>query len=143
MENLTEILGVIIVISPLLIFLIIMRILRSSLRSQNIKIADLLVETDQVPPPPPNTPNADANADNAAAPADQPVKRSASRFILFLSGITSLILATCMTTYYFYMKIYCISCEGGLDLSEFTNVLLALGIGVVPYSVNQIKKVKL
>ena len=72
-----------------------------------------------------------------------PIQRSASRLILFLSGVTSLILGVCITTYYFYMTIYCIDCSSNLDLTEFTNVILALGIGVIPYSVNQVKKLKL
>lgn len=67
-------------------------------------------------------------------------KRSASRLILFLSGITSLTLAACITSFYFYMNIYCIDCEHALGLDDFTNILLALGIGVVPYATNQVKK---
>lgn len=138
MEYLQEILGAIIVVAPLLIFLTVMRMAKKALSDENINIADLLIETDN--PPKSETAPAAQGEEGAAPPA---VKRSASRFILFLSGITSLILATCITTYYFYMKIYAIEDGSGLDLADFTNVLLALGIGVVPYSVNQVKKIKL
>ncbi len=134
MENAPEILGVIIVLAPLAIFLILMIVVRKSLRQHSIKLADLLVETD-LPQP--------ASAVDGDDATPTPVKRSASRFILFLSGITTLILSACFTTYYFYMKIYCINCQEGLDLEGFTNVLLALGLGVVPYAVNQVKKISL
>ena len=137
MENLSEILGVFIVIAPILIFLITMLLVRKSLQNHNVNLAELLAEPDALPPTAPA-----AAGDGGGAPA-APVKRSASRLILFLSGVTSLILSVCITTYYFYMKIYCIDCKGGLALDDFTNVILALGIGVIPYSVNQVKKFKL
>lgn len=137
--HIQEILGMFIVIAPLLIFLVVMYVTVRALKVGNIKIADLLIETDQ--PPKGETGTSESNAEGEVA--KPPVKRSASRFILFLSGITSLILATCITTYYFYMKIYTIEDGSGLDLADFTNVLLALGIGVIPYSVNQVKKIRL
>ena len=133
MENLSEILGVIIVLLPVLIFVLTMLVIKNRLKDQKVNLADLLAETD-VPPP---------SKDTTEGAPPQPVKRSASRLILFLSGITSLILAVCITTYYFYMTIYCIDCSSNLDLTDFTNVILALGIGVVPYSVNQVKKIRL
>ncbi|MFT6866176.1 MAG: flagellar basal body-associated protein FliL [Cyclobacteriaceae bacterium] len=136
MEYIQEILGVIIVIAPLAIFITVMRIFRKALADQGVKIADLLIETDAPP-------KAVPQAQGGEPAADPPVKRSASRFILFLSGISSLVLASCITSYYFYMKIYSVGGSDGLDLADFTNVLLALGIGVVPYSVNQVKKIKL
>jgi len=132
MENLSEYLGVVIVLLPVLIFVITMLVIQKSLKKQQVKLSDLLMETD-----------VSATKTDKAEGANAPVKRSASRLILFLSGVTSLILSVCITTYYFYMNIYCINCTHDLDLSDFTNVLLALGIGVVPYSVNQVKKIRL
>ena len=134
MENLSEILGVVIILLPVFIFLITMLVVKNRLRDQKVNLADLLAETD-VPIPSQNN--------EEGSPTEQPTKRSASRLILFLSGITSLILGVCITTYYFYMTIYCIDCSSNLDLTDFTNVILALGIGVVPYSVNQVKKIRL
>ena len=72
-----------------------------------------------------------------------PPKRSASRFILFITAITTLVITVCFTTYYIYVKVYNINGGSDPDLEGFTNVLLALGIGVIPYSVNQVKKIKL
>jgi flagellar basal body-associated protein FliL len=136
MQNIPEILGVIIVMAPLVIFILTMLVIKNRMKDQSINLADMLVETD-VPLPENDKKDGDATTPKA------PVKRSASRLILFLSGVTSLILSVCITTYYFYMKIYCINCGTGLDLDDFTNVILALGIGFVPYSINQVKKIRL
>lgn len=125
MENVSEILGIIIVILPVFIFVLTMLVIKKRLGEQKVDLAGLLSE----PEVPGTTPALG--------------KKSASRLILFLSGVTSLILGVCITSYYFYMTIYCIDCTSNLDLTDFTNVILALGIGVVPYAVNQVKKVKL
>lgn len=139
MENLSEILGAVIVIAPILIFLIAMLLVRKSLQNHGVNLAELLAEPDALQQPS----TSDSGDDTDSATSSAPVKRSASRLILFLSGVTTLILSVCITTYYFYMKIYCIDCKGGLALDEFANVILALGLGVVPYAVNQVKKFKL
>lgn len=125
MENISEILGMIIVILPVFIFVFTMLVIKKRLGEQKVDLAGLLSEP-EVP---------------GTTPAQG--KKSASRLILFLSGVTSLILGVCITSYYFYMTIYCIDCTSNLDLMDFTNVILALGIGVVPYAVNQVKKMKL
>lgn len=129
MENVSEILGIIIVLLPVFIFVLTMLVIKKRLKEQSVGLADLLSEPDDN--------KGGKNKDAASG------KKSASRLILFLSGVTSLILGVCITTYYFYMTIYCIDCSSNLDLSDFTNVILALGIGVVPYAVNQVKKIKL
>lgn len=128
MENVSEILGIIIVLLPVFIFVLTMLVIKKRL----IEKADLTSYLSE-----PDDNNEGKNKDAT------PVKKSASRLILFLSGVTSLILGVCITTYYFYMTIYCIDCSSNLDLTDFTNVILALGIGVVPYAVNQVKKIKL
>lgn len=139
MENLSEILGVNIVLLPVFIFIITMLVIKNRLKDQKVFLGDLLAEPDDKSQPLAPT----AKEGETVVPTPTSVKRSASRLILFLSGITSLILGVCITTYYFYMTIYCIDCSSNLDLTDFTNVILALGIGVVPYSVNQVKKIRL
>lgn len=133
MENVSEILGIIIVLLPVFIFVLTMLVIKKRLGEEKVGLGKLLSEPD------------DPVLNKAGIPVSPPTpgKRSASRLILFLSGVTSLILGVCITTYYFYMTIYCIDCSSNLDLSDFTNVILALGIGVVPYAVNQVKKIKL
>lgn len=141
METIQEWLGIFIVLAPILIFLISMMVIKNRLSEQNVHLADLLAETEI------ELENKKATTATGTDPKPTAVanttKRSASRLILFLSGVTSLILSVCITTFYFYMNIYCIDCSSGIDLSDFTNVILALGIGVVPYSINQVKKIRL
>lgn len=123
MENVPEWLGVIIVIAPIVLFIVLLIVVRRSFKSSE---NDLTFQT------------------LLGEPGEDPkTKKSSSRFILFLTSLTSLILTACVTSYYFFMKIYCVNCSTGLELDQFANVLLALGIGVVPYAVNQVKKVKL
>ncbi|MEQ6121594.1 hypothetical protein [Reichenbachiella sp. MALMAid0571] len=142
METIPEWLGIFIVLAPIIIFVLTMLAIKNRLTDQNVNLTDLLAETEVEIKNQADAQAARAN-NEAAPPVPVSTKRSASRLILFLSGVTSLVLAVCITTFYFYMNIYCINCAVGLDLSDFTNVLLALGIGVVPYSVNQVKKIRL
>lgn len=129
---LTEGLGIVIVLLPVIIFLIVVFYLTKKIGEDQFKLIDLLAEPDASP----------KNPLKEGEPEATP-KRSASRFILFITGITTLVITVCFTTYYFYIKIYQINGGADPDLDGFTNVLLALGIGVVPYTVNQVKKIKL
>jgi len=123
MENVPEWLGVIIVMAPIVLLIVLLIAVRRSFKSSE---NDLTFQT------------------LLGEPGEDPKKKkSSSRFILFLTSLTTLILTACVTSYYFFMKIYCVDCSTGLELDQFSNVLLALGIGVVPYAVNQVKKVKL
>ncbi|RJE72440.1 hypothetical protein [Reichenbachiella sp. MSK19-1] len=155
MENIQEwlgvLLGIVIVLAPLIIFVITIWVIKKYLSDQDVHYTDLLAETEveikkliiaQEAKKQEAKKNEDTNQETKESEPDKPVttKRSASRLVLFLSGITSLILGVCITSFYFYMNIYR---SIRLDLSDFTYVLLALGIGVVPYSVNQIKKIRL
>lgn len=136
-----EWLGVVIVILPVAIFLIELLIVRKSLKGK-VSLGDVLSETETTTSEHSET---DKSGKIVSSTETKPEikKKSASRLILFLSGITSLILAVCFTSYYFYISIYCINCKMDMDLGEFSNILLVLGIGVVPYAVNQVKKIKL
>lgn len=153
MQTIPEWLSITIIIAPLLLFVIIVLSVHLMLTKQKVKLSDLLAETEVViqqqkiaheqAETQSSTKSTNAAVENPPKDDDQHVKRSASRLILFLSGITALALGACITSFYFYMHIYCIACTMDMDLSDFTNVLLALGIGVVPYAFNQLKKVRL
>jgi len=144
-ETLEWLLGAVIVLTPIIIFLVTMFVVLLSLKFSKVDIAELLNETEV------EIKRQEAIAAAATNPPigrgsstpNPPVKRSASRLILFLSGITSLILGVCFTSYYFYMNIYCADGDSRVDMGQFVNVLLELGIGVVPYAVNQVKKFSL
>ncbi|MBV9961303.1 MAG: hypothetical protein JO072_03580 [Parafilimonas sp.] len=60
---------------------------------------------------------------------------SISRYIAFFSGMLTVIIAICMSSFYIYQYIHT-GCPP--DLSPLSTVLIALGIGVTPYAVNKI-----
>jgi F0F1-type ATP synthase assembly protein I len=130
--HIQETLGILIVLMPVTLFALIIRYFVRKIAEDKIKLIDLLAEPDATP--------TRAITEGEPAPAS---KRSASRFILFITGITTLVITVCFATYYFYIKIYAINGGADPDLEGFTNVILALGIGVVPYTVNQVKKIRL
>lgn len=65
--------------------------------------------------------------------------KSTSRLIAFISGIVSVGIASSLCSFwmYNYFKGY-----QNIDLTHLSNVLLALGIGVIPYAVNKISTSK-
>lgn len=143
MGNIQEWLGIFIILAPIIIFVFTMLTIKNRLADQKVKLADLLAEIDiDIKNRAEDQASSSAQGDKATL-LNTPYKRSTSRLILFLSGITSLILGVCITTFYFYMSIYCLDSPEGFKLSDFTYVLLALGIGVVPYAINQVKKLRL
>jgi flagellar basal body-associated protein FliL len=123
MNNSPQWLSIIIVLAPIALFIVLLIAVRVAFKkAENDSFQALLNEPD--------------------AP-DPDKKKSTSRFILFLTSLTTLIITSCLTSYYFYMKIYQINSNVDLQLEDFTKVLLSLGIGVVPYAVNQVKKISL
>lgn len=61
--------------------------------------------------------------------------QSTSRLIVFICGITSIALACCICTFYFYKSF---TGTEKVDLGSLTNVLYGLGLGVLPYGFNKI-----
>lgn len=59
---------------------------------------------------------------------------STSRLIAFFTGVTAIIVAICLLTYYAYFTIA--ECKGPPHFEGMWKILLGLGIGVVPYGVN-------
>lgn len=76
--------------------------------------------------------------ENALKETGDDGKKSTSRLVLFISGIMSLAFATCITSFYIY-KLICENDTTKVDLDPLVNALLALGIGVIPYTINQVK----
>ena len=124
-----------------LLFLFVYRVLRQG----GYSLADALSENDTVV----TNSAAAANAPIAAGPVPNnaqqaqgtqttqtlPGNRSTSRLVLFLSGITAILIAVCITTYYLY---YYLCCGKPPELDGLISVLLTLGIGVIPYTVNRV-----
>ncbi len=66
---------------------------------------------------------------------DTQKSQSTSRLIVFICGITSIALACCICTFYFYKSF---TGTEKVDLGNLTNVLYGLGLGVLPYGFNKI-----
>ena len=60
---------------------------------------------------------------------------SASRLIAFISGISALIFSYALFTFYtvVYIKTGCYP-----EVEKLTNAMIALGVGVVPYTINKV-----
>lgn len=62
---------------------------------------------------------------------------STSRLVAFITGITALLIAVCLVTYYAYFTIA--ECGGNLQFDGLWKILAGLGIGVIPYGINVLK----
>jgi len=75
---------------------------------------------------------------DATTPTDPPTspkgQQSVSRLLAFISGLVSVGLASCITSFY----ILRLSKGQTVDFTGLVNVLLVLGMGVVPYAFNKI-----
>lgn len=61
--------------------------------------------------------------------------RSTSRMAAFISSICAVAIGTCSTSYYFYMYLKTAQAP---NLDSLYDILLGLGIGVVPYAINKL-----
>jgi hypothetical protein len=93
-------------------------------------------------------PQAFANANLALEELEQPVQpnpvtdpntdnkeQSTSRLVAFISGITSVAIAACITSFYFYRSFLG---DTNTSIGNLATVLYGLGLGVIPYGFNKI-----
>lgn len=73
---------------------------------------------------------------NLTVPPDP--SQSTSRLILFFTGITALLIAVCMTSFYFYR--WSLG-DQKIDFGNLSTVLYGLGLGVLPYGFTKIASV--
>ncbi len=66
-------------------------------------------------------------------------KTSASRFILFLTSLTAIIISICLLTYFLYASMIDGEEINIINLKGVMEIVFYLGIGVVPYGANQLK----
>jgi hypothetical protein len=64
-----------------------------------------------------------------------PQGQSVSRFIAFVTGLVALAIGVSLCT--FFMYCYFVNPNKTVDLSNLTNVIWGLGIGVIPYGFNK------
>lgn len=125
--------------SPLLLFLFVFLFVFIRLKKEGYKISDALKENETIPVSVPN-PLVD-NAPVGAAPAPfvneniQP--KSSSRLIAFITALITLGIAASFCSFWLYSYL---KCGFAPSLENITNVILALGLGVIPYAFNKISR---
>ncbi len=125
----------IMVLIPLILFLAIGTILTHLILKNHFELSEALstttvTETKAV--------SGTKSLDGAETPAytsstTKPVG-STSRLIAFFTGLTAIIIAICLLSYYAYFTIA--ECNGNPKFDQMWTILLGLGIGVIPYGVN-------
>jgi hypothetical protein len=144
-------------LSPILFFILILIVIFWKLNKDGYQIGDALKEnitievseenpviTEKPKPATDGTPNQMPIAGLADTTTNTPPPfvprtiqpKSTSRLIAFISGLVSVGLASCLCSFWFYNHL--IHPDTKLVFTELVNVLLALGIGVIPYAVNKI-----
>lgn len=145
--------------APLFLYLLILITIFWKLQRENYKIGDSLKENQTVdisidnPAYKPPTQQQAVVQDGAAVvppvvpavvPAANPTTpfvgktvqpQSMSRLLAFISGVITLGLASCFSSFWLYRYF---ECDKSTDLTDITYVLLTLGLGLVPYAVNKI-----
>ncbi len=72
---------------------------------------------------------------NEAEPPTLEPTHSTSRLIVFITGITTLMIAACMTSFFFYQ--WSLG-ERDINFGSLSTVLYGLGIGILPYGFTKI-----
>ena len=143
----------ILILSPIWIFLIALLAIRKKLKDFSLK--DALTEPElpkkTIPNPEYTALNINGLATNAAingmlptllpptievTSSDEPPK-SSSRYIAFITSALTWIIVLCLTCFFIYQYI---KTGKAPEFTGLSSVLLALGIGVVPYAFNKISK---
>ncbi len=87
----------------------------------NVALAQNAAANNQLVPPVP------------AVPDPQP-QRSTSRLLAFITGVTAILIAICLVSYYAYAMFA--GCGNDAQLNALWKILLGLGIGIIPYGIN-------
>lgn len=143
----------ILIFSPIWIFLIALLAIRKKLKDFNLK--DALTESElpkkTIPNPEYTALNINGLVANAAingmlpallpptievTSSDDPPK-SSSRYIAFITSALTWIIILCLTCFFIYQYM---KTGNAPNLGGLSNVLLTLGIGIVPYAFNKISK---
>lgn len=123
-----------VIMLPVILFLLVFAYVTVRLKRENYNLKDALAES----PVTLDVPNPNYNSADPTSPQtikQQIQTQSSSRLIGFISGLTSIIIAISMVTYFFYT--YYKTGEVP-NLDDITNIILSLGIGVTPYAINKI-----
>lgn len=150
---------------PIILFLLIVAVVMIKLRRDNINLGDFLVDKEQqvalkkeqtkvsvadakAKEALVNSPAANADVLKAAvvagstqatpAVSDAEPPQSTSRLIVFLTGITSLSIAVCLTSFYLYR--WSIG-DQNISFTNLSPILYGLGLGILPYGFTKVASV--
>ncbi|WP_298140569.1 hypothetical protein [Flavobacterium sp.] len=123
--------------SPLALFLFIFSFVFIRLRKEGYKISDALKENETIPVSVPNPFVANTPVGIAPTPfVEENIQpKSSSRLIAFITALITIGIAASFCTFWLYTYL---KCGFAPSLENITNVILALGLGVVPYAFNKI-----
>ncbi len=124
---------------PVILFIVVLFVVWWTTRRSGYRFTQALYENDPeeivVHAPTDTDPNATLKKTVLDAKGQPVYQPSTSRLIALLSALTTLIIVVCFISYYAYCMIRCKELP---DFEALFNVVLALGLGVVPYSVNKV-----
>ncbi len=147
---------------PILFFLLLLIGIAVKLKRDNISLADFLIDKEQqvaikkeetksqvanaeakealvkaagANPEAIRAAIANLNQTNQADPSTPDPTQSTSRLIVFITGIISLLIAVCMTSFFFYR--WSLG-DRDIDFSSLSTVLYGLGLGILPYGFTKI-----
>lgn len=136
---------------PVLLFIILFYYLMRRLRAEGFKLADALSSCDPLQIDMSRVPDAVTNASttadlNTANPITTSSKpeiiyvRSSSRLIAFMSGLSAIVIAISLMTFYYYDILANVGDPNSSYLDSAWKVIAGLGIGVIPYGFNMLKE---
>lgn len=133
----------VLVFLPVLLFGFILYYVLAKLVRENYKLSEMLSDESTVEVENPlltawlkeGKPLADFPKDIPTRVKETVWPRSTSRLAAFLSSLMAVTVGACATSYYFYVLI---KTGQAPNLSSLFDILLGLGVGVVPYAVNKL-----
>lgn len=123
---------------PVILFGFVLLYTLKRLKKENYSLSEMLSDNE---PSEIDVDNPLAVFNGAPVPGQPPfikksvLVRSTSRMAAFISSLCAVAIGTCSTSYYFFMYL---KTGQAPSLDSLYNILLGLGIGVVPYAVNKI-----
>lgn len=128
---------------PCILFGVVLLFLFMLMRQGKLKLSDFLTENKPVETKRLNPliqPMLEANKDISTMDTtvtETKLPASSSRLAMVLAGLVAITVSVCASCYYFYIYL---KTGKAPDLDGLFNILLSLGIGVVPYGVNKISE---
>ncbi len=126
----------ILVLLPTILFLLFFYYFMGWLKKDKFKIADALTSCEPITL---TEQTRDLTNNVTGTTTSQTVPKSSSRLIAFITALSAIVIALCLTTYYIFITLA--DCPNP-DLDGLWKIIAALGIGIIPYGANMWKESK-